>query len=115
MTFGTEWDVGTTKEESKKVFDLYRSKGGNFYDTANVYTEGDSERFLGEFISGIRSEAVVATKVRNVLLLPKKKKKFIFLLFSLFLFGSFLEILPSAELPLANLLLVKERHQILVL
>jgi aryl-alcohol dehydrogenase-like predicted oxidoreductase len=36
MTFGETWDVGANKEESKKVFDLYRSKGGNFYDTANV-------------------------------------------------------------------------------
>jgi len=62
MTFGDAWEVGTNKEESKKVFDLYRSKGGNFYDTANAYTNGNSERFLGEFLSGIRSEAVIATK-----------------------------------------------------
>jgi len=57
-----EWSSGSNKEESKKVFDLYRSKGGNFYDTANAYTNGSSERFLGEYLSGIRSEAVIATK-----------------------------------------------------
>jgi len=62
MTFGEAWNYGTNKEESKKVFDLYRSKGGNFYDTANAYNNGDSERFLGEYLSGIRSEAVIATK-----------------------------------------------------
>jgi len=62
MTFGEDWNFGTNKEESKKVFDLYRSKGGNFIDTANAYTNGSSEKFLGEYLSGIRSEAVVATK-----------------------------------------------------
>jgi len=51
-----------TKKRAKKVFDLYRSKGGNFYDTANAYTNGFSEQYLGEFLSGIRSEAVIATK-----------------------------------------------------
>jgi len=62
MTFGESWNFGVNKEESKKVFDLYRSKGGNFFDTANAYTNGHSEQFLGEYLSGIRSEAVIATK-----------------------------------------------------
>jgi len=62
MTFGDEWSLGSNKDESKKVFDLYRSKGGNFYDTANVYQGGTSERYLGEFLSSFRSEAVIATK-----------------------------------------------------
>jgi len=54
--------IRTELEDSKKVFDLYRSKGGNFYDTANAYTNGQSEEFLGQFLSSIRSEAVIATK-----------------------------------------------------
>jgi len=54
--------LGISKDESKKVFDLYRSKGGNFYDTANAYTNGKSETLLGEFLSSIRSDAVIATK-----------------------------------------------------
>jgi len=62
MTFGQEWGFGCNKEDSKKLFDLYRSKGGNFYDTANGYQNGDSERFLGEYVSPFRSECVIATK-----------------------------------------------------
>jgi len=62
MTFGQDWNFGNNAEESRKVFDLYRSKGGNFFDTANGYTNGTSERYLGEYIQGIRSQVVVATK-----------------------------------------------------
>ncbi|KAF9995994.1 hypothetical protein BGZ65_008399, partial [Modicella reniformis] len=53
---------GNSKEACKKIFDTYHEKGGNFYDTANIYTNGDSERFLGEYIADKRSECVIATK-----------------------------------------------------
>ena len=36
--------------------------GGNFIDTANRYTEGSSEKYLGEFIAPERSRIVLATK-----------------------------------------------------
>lgn len=64
MTFGTEWGWGADKEESRKIFDYYLEAGGNFIDTANRYTEGSSEIFLGEFIkdTGKRDEIVLATK-----------------------------------------------------
>ena len=62
MTFGEEWGWGVNKEESKKVFDLYAESGGNFIDTANRYTEGTSEKFVGEFIASDREHFVVATK-----------------------------------------------------
>ena len=62
MTFGEEWGWGSTKEESKKVFDAYANAGGNFIDTANRYTEGTSEEYVGDFISGDRDHFVVATK-----------------------------------------------------
>ncbi len=62
MTFGPEWGWGTDKEESKKVFDLFAESGGNFLDTANRYTEGTSERYLGEFIKSERHHFVLATK-----------------------------------------------------
>lgn len=61
MTFGTkEW--GVEKAESRRVYDGFREAGGNFIDTANVYSEGRSESFLGEFMQGERERIVLATK-----------------------------------------------------
>ena len=62
MTFGEEWGWGANKEESKKVFNTYVNSGGNFIDTANRYTEGTSEEYVGEFIKADRDHFVVATK-----------------------------------------------------
>src|SRR5471030_1642003 len=62
MGFGTDNGWGADKETSKKVFDTYVNAGGNFLDTANIYTKGTSERFLGEFIAADRERYVVATK-----------------------------------------------------
>ena len=62
MTFGEEWGWGASKEESKKVFDAYADAGGNFIDTANRYTEGTSEKFVGEFIASNREHFVIGTK-----------------------------------------------------
>jgi aryl-alcohol dehydrogenase-like predicted oxidoreductase len=62
MTFGEEWKWGANKEESKKVFDAFANADGNFIDTANRYTEGTSEKFVGEFIASDRDHFVVATK-----------------------------------------------------
>ena len=65
MTFGEEWGWGSAKDESRKIYDAYRAAGGNFIDTANLYTNGTSEQFLGEFIQGHRHEVVLATKYTN--------------------------------------------------
>ncbi|MEM7552181.1 MAG: aldo/keto reductase [Bacteroidota bacterium] len=62
MTFGEEWGWGANYEVSKKIFDAYTNAGGNFLDTANRYTEGTSEKWLGEFIKVDRERFVVATK-----------------------------------------------------
>lgn len=62
MTFGEEWGFGVNKSESKKVFDAFVNAGGNFVDTANLYTEGTSEKYVGEFISSERDYFVLATK-----------------------------------------------------
>lgn len=62
MGFGTEWKWGADRETSKKIFDLYAKAGGNFIDTANRYTEGTSEKWVGEFIASDRDHFVVATK-----------------------------------------------------
>jgi aryl-alcohol dehydrogenase-like predicted oxidoreductase len=62
MTFGPEWGWGASKEESRKIFDAFAEAGGNFLDTANRYTEGTSERYVGEFVRADRDHFVVATK-----------------------------------------------------
>jgi aryl-alcohol dehydrogenase-like predicted oxidoreductase len=62
MTFGEEWGWGSSKDESHRIFNSYVDVGGNFIDTANKYTEGTSEKYIGEFISGDRDRFVLATK-----------------------------------------------------
>ena len=62
MTFGTEWGYGTDREGSERIYKTFVEGGGNFVDTANRYTEGTSETFLGEFISAEREKIVLATK-----------------------------------------------------
>jgi aryl-alcohol dehydrogenase-like predicted oxidoreductase len=62
MTFGTDWGWGAEKEEARRIFDAYVDRGGNFIDTANKYTNGTSERLLGEFAGDKRDRLVLATK-----------------------------------------------------
>jgi aryl-alcohol dehydrogenase-like predicted oxidoreductase len=65
MTFGQDWGsmlAGASKEESRKIFDLFVEEGGNFIDTANIYQKGTSEKYVGEFVADKRDEFVVATK-----------------------------------------------------
>jgi aryl-alcohol dehydrogenase-like predicted oxidoreductase len=62
MTFGEEWGWGASKEECHKIFNAYVDAGGNFIDTANKYTEGTSEKYIGEFIASDRDRFVLATK-----------------------------------------------------
>src|SRR5882672_3024235 len=65
MTFGDDWGWGAAKDEARKVYDAFREAGGNFIDTANIYTNGTSESFLGEFMDGHRQSVVLATKYTN--------------------------------------------------
>jgi aryl-alcohol dehydrogenase-like predicted oxidoreductase len=62
MTFGEDWGWGSSKDESRRVFEAFVEAGGNFIDTANNYTNGTSERYVGEFIAAERDRFVVATK-----------------------------------------------------
>jgi aryl-alcohol dehydrogenase-like predicted oxidoreductase len=62
MTFGEAWGWGASREESRRIFDAYLEEGGNFVDTACNYTDGESERFVGEFVGSDRERLVVATK-----------------------------------------------------
>lgn len=61
-TFGNDWGWGAEQDEARRLFDLYVERGGNFIDTAVTYTDGTSERMLGEFARGRRDSLVLATK-----------------------------------------------------
>src|SRR5258708_13961031 len=62
MSFGTEWGWGIEINEARKMLDLYIDNGGNFVDTANVYTNGSSEKMLGESLGEKRQQIVLSTK-----------------------------------------------------
>ena len=62
MTFGEDWGWGASKDESRAVFEAFASAGGNFIDTANIYTNGSSETITGELINSDRDRYVLATK-----------------------------------------------------
>lgn len=63
MTFGTaRW--GSGEDISRAVFDAYVDAGGNFIDTADVYSSGRCEEMVGRFVAerGLRDRVVLATK-----------------------------------------------------
>jgi len=61
MTFGRE----TTEDISQQMLNTFVDVGGNFIDTADVYSQGISEEILGRWLQGQRREDfVIATKVR---------------------------------------------------
>src|SRR5271170_5896866 len=64
MTFGTEWGWGSDETQAREIFDHYVAQGGNFVDTANMYTQGKSEQMVGKFIADkkLRDRVVLATK-----------------------------------------------------
>src|SRR4051812_3509044 len=66
MTFGEDpGGAGCSVEESEKILDVYADHGGNFVDTANFYTNGHSEKILGDWLAaapGRRDRVVVASK-----------------------------------------------------
>jgi len=62
MTFGADWGWGAEDADARRIFDAYVDRGGNFVDTANVYTNGSSERLVGEFAQGKRDQLVISTK-----------------------------------------------------
>jgi 1-deoxyxylulose-5-phosphate synthase len=65
MSFGNaaEWmlEIESAKPIIKRALDL----GINFFDTANVYSNGRSEEIIGELLKGVRDDVVIATKVRG--------------------------------------------------
>ena len=64
LCFGTMSFGGNADEEtSKAMFHRCREAGINFFDTANVYSQGRSEEILGECLADCRDEMVITTKV----------------------------------------------------
>lgn len=64
MTFGSDWGWGADVATSRAMLDRYLEAGGNFIDTANIYTRGHSEAILGDYFAerGGRDRVVLATK-----------------------------------------------------
>jgi aryl-alcohol dehydrogenase-like predicted oxidoreductase len=71
MTFGEPtrghpaWSLG--EEESRKLIEHALDVGINFFDTANIYSQGSSEEILGRALKDYahRDDVVIATKLRN--------------------------------------------------
>jgi aryl-alcohol dehydrogenase-like predicted oxidoreductase len=65
MTFGEDWGWGSSPAESEVILAEYLERGGNFIDTANIYTLGHSEKIIGDFFAARkdrRHRSVIATK-----------------------------------------------------
>ena len=65
MTFGEDLGWGSSVEESRRIIDRFIELGGNFIDTANLYTKGHSEKIIGDHIGrdpARRDRLVIATK-----------------------------------------------------
>ena len=65
MTFGEDWGWGASVAESEAMLDDYLERGGNFIDTANVYTNGHAETIVGDFFAGQperRDRVVIGSK-----------------------------------------------------
>ena len=65
MTFGEDWGWGSNVADSDRIMARFIERGGNFIDTANVYTKGHSEKIIGDFVGRDRSRrdrVVIATK-----------------------------------------------------
>jgi len=62
MTFGEDWGWGAAKEECMSQLNTFADAGGNFIDTSVNYTDGSSEKILGELLQGRRERFVIATK-----------------------------------------------------
>lgn len=65
MTFGEDLGWGSSVKDSEAILDRYIELGGNFIDTANLYTKGHSEKIIGDHIAHDRDKRdrlVIATK-----------------------------------------------------
>ena len=65
MNFGTSPTAPCDEKEARSIIDAFLDAGNNFIDTANVYTQGQSEEIVGRAIKGRRDKVVLATKGRG--------------------------------------------------
>jgi len=65
MQFGGGMNMGNLgQEETTRMVKVALDRGINFFDTADVYSLGESETLVGNALKGVRQEIVLATKVR---------------------------------------------------
>jgi aryl-alcohol dehydrogenase-like predicted oxidoreductase len=62
MTFGEDWGWAADKRASRQIFDRFLRRGRIFTDTANNYTDGTSQTWLGEVMASRRERFVIGTK-----------------------------------------------------
>jgi aryl-alcohol dehydrogenase-like predicted oxidoreductase len=65
MTFGEDWGWGASPHTCEAILAEYLDHGGNVVDTANIYTNGHSEKIVGDFFAakpGLRDRVVLSTK-----------------------------------------------------
>jgi aryl-alcohol dehydrogenase-like predicted oxidoreductase len=62
MMFGHSSIAPTDETESRRIIDAFLDSGANFIDTANLYTQGESEEVVGRAIKSKRDDVVLATK-----------------------------------------------------
>lgn len=65
MTLGDDWKWGANAQDSEKIINRFLELGGNFIDTASIYTNGHSEKIIGDVVgrhSAIRTGTVIGTK-----------------------------------------------------
>jgi len=70
MTFGEDLGWGSSVADSQRILDRFVDLGGNFIDTANVYTRGHSEKIIGDYVGRVsskRDRLVIATKFYGTL------------------------------------------------
>ena len=67
LCFGTmQFGAGATEADSAQMYEDCRAAGINFFDTAYVYTEGQSEQILGRLIAAEREQIILVTKAGAV-------------------------------------------------
>ena len=74
MTFGEDWGWGSSVAESEAILARFLERGGNFIDTANVYTKGHSEKIIGDFIGRDRGKRDRVVHRHQVLRQPVSRR-----------------------------------------